>query len=113
MRASSTRSTKLPKQRNWRDDNAHVSRPSRTSGHSRTCLRSVCSRPFQDTERSMGTNVHELRSFALLAVGFSLVSCTKAPEPPQTVTYYREHADERRAMVEQCADDPGTRRNDP
>ena len=61
----------------------------------------------------MGISAHELRSFTLIAVGFSLVSCTKAPEPPHTVTYYREHADERRARVEQCADDPGTRGKDP
>lgn len=57
----------------------------------------------------MRITVHELRSIALLGLGLLLISCTKDPEPPRTVTYYREHADERKAMVETCADDPGSR----
>jgi hypothetical protein len=34
------------------------------------------------------------------------------PSAP-TVSYYRAHAEERRARVAQCADDPGRARNDP
>lgn len=33
------------------------------------------------------------------------------PQAP-TVSYYRTHADERRARVAQCADDPASARND-
>lgn len=36
------------------------------------------------------------------------VSCAPAPDQANTVTYYREHADERNAQLEKCADDPGS-----
>ena len=36
------------------------------------------------------------------------VSCAPAPDPANTVTYYREHADERDAALKRCADDPGS-----
>lgn len=41
------------------------------------------------------------------------VSCAPAPEQATTVTYYREHADERDAQIKKCADDPGSRGNQP
>src|SRR6185369_662105 len=59
------------------------------------------------------STTEQARQMALVGLGFLLVSCSKAPEPARTVTYYREHADERKAMVELCADDPGTRAQDP
>ena len=36
------------------------------------------------------------------------VSCAPAPDPANTVSYYREHADERDAALKRCADDPGS-----
>lgn len=36
------------------------------------------------------------------------VSCAPAPDRANTVTYYREHADEREAVLKRCADDPGS-----
>lgn len=36
------------------------------------------------------------------------VSCAPAPDRANTVTYYREHADEREAALKRCADDPGS-----
>jgi hypothetical protein len=36
------------------------------------------------------------------------VSCAPAPDRANTVTYYREHADEREALLARCADDPGS-----
>ena len=41
-------------------------------------------------------------------VALALCGCAKAPEPALTVSYYRAHAEERHAMVERCAEDPGT-----
>lgn len=36
------------------------------------------------------------------------VSCAPAPDQANTVTYYREHADERAAQLKKCTDDPGS-----
>ena len=36
------------------------------------------------------------------------VSCAPAPDQANTVTFYREHADERAAALKRCADDPGS-----
>ena len=36
------------------------------------------------------------------------VSCAPAPDPANTVTFYREHAEERDAALKRCADDPGS-----
>jgi hypothetical protein len=36
------------------------------------------------------------------------VSCAPAPDQANSVTYYREHADEREAALKICADDPGS-----
>src|SRR5687767_13945569 len=41
------------------------------------------------------------------------VSCAPAPDPGNTVTYYREHAEERDAALKRCADDPGSLRHQP
>ena len=53
----------------------------------------------------------QLTAIALFAL--ALCACSKAPEPVQTVSYYREHADQRLQRVSQCAEDPGRRRADP
>jgi len=36
------------------------------------------------------------------------VSCAPAPDRATTVAYYREHPDERDAVLKRCADDPGS-----
>lgn len=36
------------------------------------------------------------------------VSCAPVPDPANTVSYYREHAEERDAALKKCADDPGS-----
>jgi hypothetical protein len=36
------------------------------------------------------------------------VSCAPAPDQANTVTFYREHADERESVLKRCADDPGS-----
>ena len=36
------------------------------------------------------------------------VSCAPAPDHANTVTYYREHADERDTQLKKCTDDPGS-----
>lgn len=36
------------------------------------------------------------------------VSCAPAPDQASTVTFYREHADERDAQLKKCTDDPGS-----
>lgn len=36
------------------------------------------------------------------------VSCAPVPDRANTVTYYREHAEEREALLARCADDPGS-----
>jgi hypothetical protein len=36
------------------------------------------------------------------------VSCAPAPDRANSVSYYREHADERQATLKRCADDPGS-----
>jgi len=36
------------------------------------------------------------------------VSCAPAPDRANTVTYYREHAEEREAALARCTDDPGS-----
>ena len=36
------------------------------------------------------------------------VSCAPAPDQAKTVSYYREHAEEREASLRKCADDPGS-----
>lgn len=36
------------------------------------------------------------------------VSCAPVPDRVNTVSYYREHADERQAALKLCADDPGS-----
>jgi hypothetical protein len=37
-----------------------------------------------------------------------IVACSpEAPEPSNTVSYYREHPEERKAMMARCSDDPG------
>jgi hypothetical protein len=41
------------------------------------------------------------------------VSCAPAPDRANTVTYYREHAEERDATLKRCADDPGALRHQP
>lgn len=41
------------------------------------------------------------------------VSCAPAPDRANTVTYYREHAEERDAILKRCADDPGALRDQP
>jgi hypothetical protein len=42
-----------------------------------------------------------------------LPACNEQSEPARTVSWYREHAAERTAVVERCSDDPGRRRKDP
>ena len=42
----------------------------------------------------------------VVSVG-AAVSCAPAPDRAHTVPYYREHANEREAALERCADDPG------
>ena len=41
------------------------------------------------------------------------VSCAPAPDQANTVTYYREHAAERDAQLENCVDDPGSLSHQP
>jgi hypothetical protein len=36
------------------------------------------------------------------------VSCAPVPDRTNSVSYYREHGDERQATLKQCADDPGS-----
>lgn len=36
-----------------------------------------------------------------------IVSACSREEPARTVSWYREHAEDRKAMVARCADDPG------
>jgi hypothetical protein len=37
-----------------------------------------------------------------------IAACSpEAPEPTNTVSYYREHPEERKAMMARCSDDPG------
>ena len=36
------------------------------------------------------------------------VSCAPAPDRANTVTYYREHAEQRDAQLKKCSDDPGS-----
>ena len=35
------------------------------------------------------------------------VSCAPVPDRVKTVSYYREHPDQRQAALKRCADDPG------
>jgi hypothetical protein len=47
----------------------------------------------------------------LFALGCAalVTGCAKpAEQPAHTVSYFREHANERAALVKKCADDPGT-----
>ena len=41
------------------------------------------------------------------------VSCAPAPDRANTVTYYREHAEERETQLQKCANDPGSLRHQP
>jgi hypothetical protein len=43
-----------------------------------------------------------------LVTTFTAIACTRSPEVAPTVTYFREHADERRDVMKRCSDDPGT-----
>ena len=45
------------------------------------------------------------------AVAVAIFGCARAPSE-FTVDYYRDHADERRARLAQCANDPGALRED-
>lgn len=36
------------------------------------------------------------------------VSCAPAPDRANTVTYYREHAEQREAQLKRCMEDPGS-----
>jgi hypothetical protein len=44
-------------------------------------------------------------AIAALAV---LAGCAESSEPARSVSYYQEHPEERQAMVQRCADDPGS-----
>lgn len=52
--------------------------------------------------KSKGPNV-----FILMSASLILFGCSREDEPARTVTWYQQHADERKAMVTRCADDPG------
>jgi hypothetical protein len=43
----------------------------------------------------------------LLSASLSVLACAREEEPAQTVSWFQEHPEERRAMVARCADDPG------
>ncbi len=38
--------------------------------------------------------------------GFGLAGCSRE-EPARTVSWYREHPEDRKAMITRCSDDPG------
>jgi len=44
--------------------------------------------------------------FAAVMV-FALSGCTEQAEPVQTVDWYKEHKEEREAMVQRCQNNPG------
>jgi hypothetical protein len=44
----------------------------------------------------------------IVVTACAAVSCAPAPDHANTVTYYREHANEREAALKKCADDPGS-----
>lgn len=43
----------------------------------------------------------------LVSASIGSFGCSREEEPARTVTWYQQHADERKAMVTRCADDPG------
>ncbi len=50
---------------------------------------------------------------AAAAVLCLTTACTKPQEEAQTVDYYRAHPEERRALVQDCANDPARARTRP
>ncbi len=58
----------------------------------------------------MNVFVRALRAALFLTLIATLLPACQPNAP--TVSYYRAHAEERRARVAQCADDPGRSRND-
>ena len=43
----------------------------------------------------------------LVSASIGSFGCSREEEPARTVSWYQQHADERKAMVTRCADDPG------
>jgi hypothetical protein len=43
----------------------------------------------------------------LFSASLTVFGCSREEEPTQTVSWFQQHADERKAMVARCADDPG------
>jgi hypothetical protein len=48
-----------------------------------------------------------LSVITLLSVSTVVMSCSREEEPDRTVSWFRQHPGERKAMVTRCADDPG------
>jgi hypothetical protein len=48
-----------------------------------------------------------LNVLLVFSVAIGAVGCSREDEPARTVSWFREHPEERKAMVTRCADDPG------
>lgn len=59
----------------------------------------------------MSVKISYVRNFAVVAlVGFALTGCfddTPTIGPVQTVEWYKEHDDERQAILKRCVNNPG------
>ncbi|HEY2398809.1 MAG TPA: EexN family lipoprotein [Steroidobacteraceae bacterium] len=54
-------------------------------------------------------HVSEWKGALCFAMTSITIACTRSPEvATPTVTYFREHEDDRREVMKRCTDDPGT-----
>jgi len=48
-----------------------------------------------------------LKVAILFSASLTVFGCSQKEEPAQTVSWFQQHPDERKATVARCADDPG------
>jgi hypothetical protein len=59
-----------------------------------------------------GAQVRRTR-LGIVVTSCTVVACAPVPDRVHDVAYYRQHADDRQRQLQECANDPGTRGNDP